>query len=383
MRDYAELLKGEKEGSMRLRTLNTLLGLLTLSLGLNRTAPAQSTTVFDAPNALAMESTNINASGEITGWFYDASQSKYRGFVRDQNGNITVFDAPNAAGTSSGSINARGDVTGSFSDASQNNKTRGFVRDRKGSITVFDAPDESGAGEFQGTFPVSINAGGDVAGFFSDASQGNDRGFVRDRKGNITVFDAPDASGPTPRGTAAMSINGRGDVTGEFSDASQGGNARGFVRDGDGNITVFDAPIASPLPGTGTLPQSINHGGDITGRFVDAYRGRSFVRHRDGNITVFDAPNASDTEAFSINGRGDVTGEFSDATQGGKARGFVRDRKGNITVFDAPNASGTTSLSINARGDVTGVFIDASQGGKVRGFVRSANPRTPRSINGD
>jgi len=79
---------------MRLRILNTLLGLWTLLLGLTHTAPAQSFTVVDAPNASGTLASSINGSGDVTGSFGDQSQSKGRGFVRDRNGNITVFDAP-------------------------------------------------------------------------------------------------------------------------------------------------------------------------------------------------------------------------------------------------------------------------------------------------
>jgi len=45
----------------------------------------------------------------------------------DRNGEFAVFDAPNALWTVTSSINARGDVTGYFLDASQG-KQRGFVR---------------------------------------------------------------------------------------------------------------------------------------------------------------------------------------------------------------------------------------------------------------
>jgi hypothetical protein len=63
------------------------------------------------------------------------------------------------------------------------------VRDQNGNITAFDAPNASATYAF-GTDPESINAGGDVMGFFLDASQVKYRGFVRDQNGNFTVFDA-------------------------------------------------------------------------------------------------------------------------------------------------------------------------------------------------
>jgi hypothetical protein len=313
---------------MRLRTLRTSLGLLTLLLGLTQTTQAQSFTVFDAPNASSTFPSCINNGGDVIGQFIDVSQSgKQRGFVRDRNGNISVFDAPDALGTAPESINDFGDVAGVLTEPSAspgaarlgpNYTYRGFVRDRNGNITVFDAPNASS------TFPYSINNGGDVTGYFNDASQSNEyRGFVRDRNGNITVFDAPNAS-PTSSelGTFPVSINAGGDVTGSFHDLSQSKKQRGFVRDRNGNFTVFDAPNAS-----GTQPFSINDGGDVTGQFVDGSQTRGFVRDRNGNITVFDAPNAAvlnfeGTFPFSINDGADITGYFFDASQGNRIRGF-------------------------------------------------------------
>ena len=57
---------------------------------------------------------------------------------------------------------------------------------------------------------------------------------------------------------------------------------------------------------------------------VNQTRVRGFLRDRDGTITVFDAPNALDTRAVSINAEGDIAGFFEDGTQGGKTRGFIR-----------------------------------------------------------
>jgi hypothetical protein len=51
----------------------------------------------------------------------------------------------------------------------------------------FDAPDAT-----VGTFPVKINASGQIAGYYSGAS-GN-RGFVRNPNGTITEFSAPTLS---------------------------------------------------------------------------------------------------------------------------------------------------------------------------------------------
>jgi hypothetical protein len=117
-------------------------------------------------------------------------------------------------------LNNRGDLAGFLTDYSQGGKIRGFVRTREGDITIFDAPDASG------TFVTAINDGGEVAGYFNflDATQANRvRGFVRDIHGDVTVLDVPNAWA-----SVATSINDRGDVAGYFRETSQLSN-RGFV----------------------------------------------------------------------------------------------------------------------------------------------------------
>ena len=95
---------------------------------------------------------------------------------------------------------------------------------------------------------------------YQDAS-GQSHGFVRDKDGTITRFDAPEAVYMYPD-----SINPSGEITGEYADAS--GRIHGFVRAANVTITTFDAPGAATL--NGTEPMSINPGGEITGTYQDA-----------------------------------------------------------------------------------------------------------------
>ena len=250
-------------------------------------------------------------------------------------------------------------------DASRSGMERGFVRDRRGNITVFDAPNSAA------TAPAGINSGGSVTGIFLDGGQNSKgRGFTRDPNGNITVFDAPNTSytGPT-------SINAGGHVTGFFDDPNTSLGSHGFLRDQTGHITVFDPPTSVS---TGSF--GINAGGDVAGYFQYGSQGniRGFTRDPNGNITAFDAPNSSFTYAVSINEGGDVTGMFNDeSTNGSKLRGFVRQPDGNISVFDPNTAGLTIGRSINARGDVTGTFEDESTFGQRRGFVRKTGTLLP------
>ena len=160
---------------------------------------------------------------------------------------IITFDAgPN--GTTPTGINPTGEITGYYVDASF--VTHGFVRDRDGEITTFDAP---GVGA-NGTFAKGINPRGEIAGYYYDASNVV-HGFVRDRDGTITSFNAGPNTFPT-------SINSRGEITGYYFDA-QYDAAHGFVRAADGTITTFEGPGAVPHPST--FPTSINPSGEICG----------------------------------------------------------------------------------------------------------------------
>lgn len=229
---------------------------------------------------------------------------------------FTVFDAPNTNYTQIAKINDRGDVIGILIDSTQSNKVRGFVRDAKGSFTVFDATPQA-----TDTEPVDINARGDAAGPFVEAQANKIRAFVRDKNGNTTVFDAPNASV-----TFSSGINARGDVAGKFADAWFRDHS--FVRDPKGNIVAFDAPNGVPVSGFGPV---INARGDIAGSFYDESQGarqRGYVRDWNGNFTIFDTPENTFPWVSGINAGGDVAAFLVDQRQGGQVRGFVRDKNG-------------------------------------------------------
>ena len=332
---------------------------------------AESFAVFDAPNAVGTQATSINNGGEVAGNLADASGKRTRFSAASGREHHRFRYSPTASGTavffSGVKINNPGDVTG---DCRESGQIHCFVRlPANGNVTAFDIPN----GPLQ--YAQGINDGGEIAGYFQDASQGGTtRGFLRDKIGSIIVFDAPNATF-----TTATSINNQGEIAGQFADSSQFSNDHGFVRHHNGNFTAFDVPNALNL-----FVTSINDGGDVVGGFQDTRQGgktRGFLWDKTGNIVgFFDAPNTVGRRwgrdaGYSINNGGKVAGYFQDASQGNKGRGFVRDPNGAVTVFDGPNAStvvgqGTWTTGINDDGDIVGSFQDTSQG-KTRGFVRS------------
>ena len=343
-------------------TCSTYLALMTTALLAASSASmmAQSILVFDVPNAKSplvggtdLVVTGINASCKVGGYFYDESQNfRQRGFVRDLDGNITLVDAPNASNTSIRGINDRGEVTGYFvQHFASGDLARGFIEDQDGNFTVIDAP---GGG---GTDIESISNSGDVAGMAIDANQGNRiHGFVRSANGTVTVFDPPNANA-----TYVTGINSGEDISGYFYDFTQN-LLRGFLRDHRGNFTIFDAGSG---PFTNTFTTGINEARELTGGFgSDNVSG--FIRDKHDSLVPF-TPDAK----CAINARGDVVGYFFVLVLF-KVRGFLRGRNGSVTIFDAPNASDTRAVTINARGDIAGYFADGAQAGKTRVFIRFA-----------
>lgn len=89
-------------------------------------------------------------------------------------GSIITLDL-SASGTGASSINALGEITGSYNDASF--IAHGFFRDREGAIVSFDAASEAVA-----TVPVSINREGAITGYYYTEVDVF-HGFVRQKDG--------------------------------------------------------------------------------------------------------------------------------------------------------------------------------------------------------
>ena len=193
---------------------------------------------------------------------------------------VTTFDAP-GAGTATGSgfgtfptsINEGGTITGRYIDA--HNVDHGFLRSPSGDeFIAFDAPSAGRtAGSGQGTFPVSINKAGAITGHYNDSNNVN-HGFLRTPAGRFIKVDAPGAGTAASAGfgTFPTSISNGGIITGHFVDANN--VSHGFMRTPGGEFTTFAAPGAGSAfgSGSGTLPDSINEAGAITGHYSDAHR---------------------------------------------------------------------------------------------------------------
>jgi uncharacterized membrane protein len=199
------------------------------------------------------------------------------------------------------------------------------------------------------TTPFSINKKGEIAGSYINFAEGINHGFVRDPGGTITIFDVPGSSG-----TVAQSINDSGAITGYYVISS---GIHGYIRDPKGSFTSFD------LPGIGSsfgIRLEINAGGAVTGTYQDAsHVAHGFLRRPDG--TLLSIPGSI---PVSINAKGAITGQFFGANP---QKGFVREPGGEFVLFDVPGSTGVFPCCINDSGAITGDYL---ANGRFFGFVR-------------
>lgn len=141
-------------------------------------------TTLDVAGAIDTMVSDINASGQVIGTYVldPSAPGVYYGFVYSK-GTFTTLDAVGATSTSllpftsPKDINASGQIVGWYGLVGEVNDGHGFVYSN-GAFTTLDVP---GA---QSTYPSSINDHGQVTGIYSDGS--NAHGFIATPMGTPT-----------------------------------------------------------------------------------------------------------------------------------------------------------------------------------------------------
>jgi probable HAF family extracellular repeat protein len=196
-----------------------------LSCGQSALADYYWFTTIDVPGAGVTIANAINSSGQIVGYFQDATG--YHGFIYT-GGTFTAINDPNATeGTFPSGINDEGQIVGHFETATG---SQGFL-DTGGTFTTFAEG-----------FPSGINDLGQIVGSFCLYSDGT-----------VTPINDPNAG---IGGTIPLGINNEGQIVGVFGGGSSGYEGFGFVDTG-GTFTT----ICNRLYG-------INDSGQIVGREV-------------------------------------------------------------------------------------------------------------------
>ena len=170
---------------------------------------------------------NINASGQVVGYYFDGAgpHGGPHGFVYS-GGTFTLLNVPGALATWATRINDNGQVTGSYEDGSSR-----YIFVYSGStFTTLNIP--NAADEYYGP---SINASGQVAGSYFDVYGGH--GFMYSG-GTFTYLNVPGALA-----TFATRINDNGQVIGSYCNSTYryGGftDCYSFVYSGDTFTTAL------------------------------------------------------------------------------------------------------------------------------------------------
>ncbi|HJS98217.1 MAG TPA: hypothetical protein VJ756_03940 [Terriglobales bacterium] len=252
-------------------------------------------------------------------------------------------------------------------------------------IITFDAPGaDTKPGDFNGTYAMSINSWGAVAGAYQDTNN-TFHGFLRSPRGAFTTFQAPGADTSPFNGTSPSTINDLGIIAGSYYDAN--GFSHGFLRSPDGKFTSFDVP---GVGGFGTTPLAMNLEGAVVGFYTDAnFNFHAFLRSPDGAFTTWDGPGTCQdgqpngcfgSGASNINFLGIASGGYEDNSGNFVHHGLVRSPEGNLTTYDVP-AAGTGSYQgtgcpgcktgLNQWATIAGTYIDAKS--VQHGYIRSRN----------
>ena len=365
--------------------LTTLIGLIVCPATLFAQQSADTRIItFDVPDAGNTPGSVGCANGFFTGCYgttpmannnfgvivgmYITNNGVYYGFLRFPDGRVIKFSEPNADttpgdlnGTYPISLNSWGAVAGLYQKTDE--VFHGFIREPNGSYIEVDAPD-AGTAAFQGTYAVNINDRGEVAGFYLDSSN-NSHGFIRSPQGEFTTVDDPNATAGTMI-ALEQGLNSRGAVAGWYNTAS---TSYGFIREPDGNfITV--APLSTPL----SLVAGINCAGDVAGSLLNAEGNvAGFLLKADGSTATFSVAGPDGAQAinvYNLNNSDEVSGIAIDANFA--FHGFIRFPNSDIKTFDAPHAGtgnfqGTRPTTINDSGQVIGWVLDSNN--VAHGFI--------------
>jgi probable HAF family extracellular repeat protein len=234
-------------------------------------------------------------------------------------------------------INSAGQITGSYA-------------------TAGGAPDaflySNGTFQDLGTFPgfdssfgQSINAMGQVTGYYRNATTGAESAFLYS---NGTMQNLGTLLGLTA--STAYGINAVGQVTGSASTNGGGAAATAFIY-GNGSIQNLGT-----LPGfPSSAGESINAAGQVAGVVLDATNGieHAFLY---SNGTMKDLGTLgginSNSAALSINSAGEVTG--ASYTAGGVEHAFLYSDGALQDLGTLPGFTSSVGQSINTAGQVVG-----------------------------
>ena len=272
------------------------------SSSFDRNTPTFSFATIDVPGALSTTPQGINAGGDISGWYVDATRHAHGFILHD--GALTQIDYPGADNTSVRGIGPDGTIVGNYANDTEDAvASHGFTRTPDGTFERVHYPGHLNE------IPQRVLPDGTILGCRHDHdTMGSMDGIViaRADTSEINQFASMN-NGATPNGQL---------IVGLYTDMTTR-QTKGYSIE-NGTFTDFLVPGS-----TFTTAWDVNPRGDIVGVYRNAAGFHGYVRTGAG-YTTLDAPGASATRAFGINARGDVVGTYVVA---GVTHGFLMTRQ--------------------------------------------------------
>ena len=335
--------------------------------------PGEQLATFDIPGGTGATPTAISPTGEVVGYYTNVSAAQTWSFIRMPSGEITTFTVPNSLLTVATGVNAAREVVGyyAFEDGTGDDQTYLQVGFRRTATGVFTSDYQIGT---EG-YPMGINATGQVVGYYLSEEEAW-QSFIEQEGGeDWTEFNVT-GDDPDNIGTRALAISDGGIVVGYYDNADQTPE-HGFLEQmaepatdssaaiPTGPIVNFDFPNA-----TDTIPSAVNLAGVIVGTSDQG----GWLRQANGQMVGLGTPSLGEFFPVAINDVEEVAGACTGAAPADDPGATVTPTIGCLVSgttyyqFAVPDAATTFPMAMNAAGAITGWWVDAYEGA-IHGFV--------------
>jgi YD repeat-containing protein len=311
-----------------------------------------SSTSLGVGQSLPMAATAVDGNGKIllsSAFMFDWSSPDF---------SIVSAGPPGAAGpVGSGHVTGvapGGPINISATETSSSKQGTSAVTVLKYSFVALNYPGATS------TFPMAIDNGGQVVGYWVNAPQAT-WGYFLYSVGSFSSISTPG----TPTG-----INDKGQIVGTYyPDPTNQYVYHGFLYSG-GSFTTIDYPGA-----TATSVSGINASGQIVGSYIDQAGNSQIFLDSAGSFSTIIYPDYPYvTSLAGINTSGQIVGEEFNYLGW---NGFVDSAGSFISITDptaGPSGPLTYANAINDSGEVAGEYIDQAQA--VHGFIYSGGSYT-------
>jgi hypothetical protein len=286
-------------------------------------------TNVDFPGAVQSNPNGLNDSGRIVGEYYDSSGALH-GYLWSA-GTFTSIDFPGAVWTRALGINNTGQIVGVYYTCAA---SYGCHHSYLYSGGVFTALPEAPGSKFGTTAASTINASGQIAGYYVDPCFCKAHGFLLSGGVYSTIDD------PGFFSTGVQGMTDSAQMVGVAEQCWGGCPAYPFLWSG-GVFTAIVFP--PPADAYNAIPTAINNAGDVAGYYFLNGQSLGFVLSK-GVLTSIVDPAAANGYTWingpGLNSTGQVAGAYLDSAN--YVHGFLASPAAVATIQPPIDADGSS-----------------------------------------